>query len=162
MQMMKRIFFLFSFVLLSLSAMASEEMQDQRPRFNPAEFVAKMEAYITQRACFTKEEAERFYPIFHEMKGKQRELIRKAQWLKRQGPQGGDKAYAETIAKITSLEIQVAKLSESYYKKMCKEVPAQKVWKAMQADDAFTRDMLNQFNRGWQQRGKDRGPNRGK
>ena len=137
--------------------MAAEETQDQRPRFNPAEFVARMESFITQRACFTKEEAERFYPIFHEMKGKQRELNRKAQWLKRKGPQeASDKAYAETIAKITALEIRVAELSESYYKKMCKEVPAQKVWKAMQADDDFTRDMLNEFHRGREQHGKDR------
>lgn len=160
---MKRLLFLFSFAILALTAMANEEQQqDQRHRFNPTEFVAKMEAYITQRAGFTKEEAEKFYPIFHEMKGKQRDLNRKAQWLKRQAPQGDDKAYAETIQKITEMEIQVAKLSDHYYKKMCKAVPAQKVWKAMQADDAFTRDMLNAFNRGREQWNREHGKDRGK
>ena len=44
--------------------------------------------------------------------------------------------------KIVQTRIESAKLEEGYCKKMCKVVPAQKVYAMMLAEDAFHRELL--------------------
>lgn len=122
--------------------------QGERRKFSPEEFRAHLEEYITQHAGFNANEAQQFYPLYHEMKDKQRKLQHEIFNCKKCCPAdvASDKECAEKIAKIHSLNIQMAQLGEAYYKKMCKVVSAKKVYAAMLAEDGFHRQMLNNFN----------------
>ena len=62
-----------------------------------------------------------------------------------------DGDYAGKIDRICEINTKMTQIQTSYYKKMYKVVPAQKVYKAMLAEDAFHRMMLRQLD----QRRKD-------
>ena len=138
--------------LLLASLSASAQMHKEK-RISPEEFRAKTEAFIGSKAGFTAEEAQKFFPIYHEMKEKQWKLMQEMGKLKQQKPgfTSTDKEYAAIVNKIKSLGVEIAQLEETYYKRMCKTIPAQKVFKAMKAEDKFHRQALSRFNH-------DRGP----
>ena len=114
----------------------------KQPHFNVEEFRAKMKAYIAQKADLTPTECEKVFPLFQEMKEKQRELMQKEMKLKRSEMPETDKESQERLLKITQLHVNAAKLEEAYYRKMCKAISAKKVYAIMLADDAFHREML--------------------
>ena len=132
-------------ILTSLSA--SAQMHKDK-RMSPKEFRAKTEAFIGEKAGFMTEEAQKFFPIYHEMKGKQWKLMMEKGKLKQQKPgfASTDKEYATIINKIKDLNVEIAQIEETYYKRMCKAVPAKKVFMAMQAEDDFHRQALSRFN----------------
>ena len=143
---MKKFILSFSFLLFGIALMAQ---QQQRGKFNPQEFRAKLESYVTAQAGFNSSEAQAFYPIYFEMKGKQRGLQRQIFQLKKNAPQAGaDKDYSLIIQKIKDLGVEMAQLEVTYYKKLCQVVPPQKVYKAMCAEDEFHRKMLEDFGGG--------------
>lgn len=141
--MKKGICILSYYLFFSFSLMA----QPHRGKFNPEEFQAKLESFVTQEASFTQSEAKCFYPIYFEMKGKQRQLQRKIFLLKKNAPaaDANDNDFAITIQKIKDLGVEMAQLEVRYYKKLCKVVSPAKVYQAMCAEDKFHRMMLEDF-----------------
>ena len=144
---MKKTLIIFSLLIFSITLMAQPQ---QRGKFNPEEYKAKLESYVTGEAGFTQSEAQAFYPIFFEMKGKQRGIQRKIFQLKQNAATANksDNDYSSTIQKIKDLGVESAQLEVSYYKKMCQAVSPQKVYKAMCAEDKFHRQMLENFGGG--------------
>ena len=144
---MKKTLIIFSLLIFSITLMAQPQ---QRGKFNPEEYKAKLESYVTGEAGFTQSEAQAFYPIFFEMKGKQRGIQRKIFQLKQNAEtiNKNDNDYASTIQKIKDLGVESAQLEVSYYKKLCQVVSPQKVYKAMCAEDKFHRQMLEGFGQG--------------
>jgi len=149
----KRILFL-SIILVSLSLQGFG--QEKGKRFSPEEFRARTEAFIGQRAGFTSEESQKFFPLYHEMKGKQWKLMMEMGKLKQQKPTSSstDKEYATIVNKIKDLGEEIAQLEATYYKRMCKVVSAKKVFEAMQAEDEFHRKTLSRFNHNRKRDGK--------
>lgn len=133
---------------MAIPSMAQENRG--RGHFNPEEYRAKLEEYITQKACLSQTEAKQFFPLLHEMKEKQRALNKKIIDLKRNHPAAStpDSEYDNIINQISDLTIQSAKLESCYRKKMCKVVSARKVYNAMLAEDSFHREMLGRFSPG--------------
>lgn len=144
--MKRSIIMLFYSIVLVCTAAA----QHQRGKFNPEEFKAKLESFITGEAGFTSAEAQAFYPIYHEMKGKQRQIQRNIFQMKKEAREGNacDKDYSATIIKIKELGVEMAQIEAGYYKKLCGVVSPQKVYKAMCAEDKFHRQMLEGFGHG--------------
>lgn len=135
-------------ILVNTNVFAQNPPRHKQPRFNPREYKERMEKFVSKHAEFTQEEASKFFPIFHEMKEKQREIMKQIQQKKFSKPASGasDKEFQDVIMDIEKLKIQQAELEESYYKKMCKVVPAKKVFEAMIAEDLFHRNMLQGFD----------------
>ena len=121
--------------------------QQRRGKFSPEEFKARLESYVTQEAGFTQAEAQAFFPVYFEMKGKQRQLQHRIYQLKKNAPaaDASDNDYSQTIQKIKDLGVEMAQLEVSYYKKMCQDVSPKKVYRAMCAEDQFHRRMLEGF-----------------
>ena len=136
------------FILFLLCSTFSMRAQHERGKFNPDEFRAKLEEFISQKAEFTSTEAQSFFPIFHQMKEEQRNIQKEIFTLKRipKEESPSEKDYANRIMRICELNTKMAQIQESYYKKMYKTVPAQKVYKAMLAEDVYHRMMLRQFD----------------
>ncbi len=59
--------------ILLLLIVAAMQVSAQR-KFDPARFRADLHRYITVEAALTQAEAEKFFPLYDEMKDKQREL----------------------------------------------------------------------------------------
>ena len=147
MREMKRLASIIAMMLL-LALQVSAQDNKRQPRFNPEEFRARLEAFITQRACLTQEESTKVFPIYQEMKDKERQLKQQEYKLKRNIMQSEkDKDYQDALNQITQLRIEAAKIEESYYKKMCKAVPAKKAYAIMLAEDAFHREVLNSIEK---------------
>jgi len=142
--MKKSIIILLGIIMATGFAMAQ---QQSRGKFNPDEFKARLENYVTQEAGFAPAEAQAFFPIYFEMKGKQRQLQRKIYQLKKNAPaaDASDNDYSQTIQKIKDLGVEMAQLEVTYYKKMCQAVSPKKVYMAMCAEDRFHRNMLEEF-----------------
>ena len=86
------------------------------------------------------------------MKEEQRNLQKEIFKIKRNTQEeASEKDYAGKIDRICEINTKMTQIQTSYYKKMYKVVPAQKVYKAMLAEDAFHRMMLRQLD----QRRKD-------
>lgn len=153
---MKKIIFTLFLLAVSCSLLPVNAQSQQRGKFNPEEFKAKLESFVTNEVGFTPSEAQAFYPIYYEMKGKQRQLQRRIYKLKNNPPaENADaKDYALIIQKTKDLGVEIAQLEVSYYKKMCNAVSPQKVYKAMCAEDKFHRKMLEDFGHN-QNRPKD-------
>lgn len=134
-------------LICALALSTALAAQPHRGKFSPEEFKAKLENFITAETGFTPAEAQAFYPIYHEMKEKQRNLQREIFRLKKNAPDSNasDKDFALVIQKIKDLGAEMAGLEVTYYKKMCKAVSPRKVYAAMQAEDKFHRQMLEGF-----------------
>ena len=142
---MKKIFIFILFIVCTTITM---QAQPERGKFNPEEFRAQLEEFIIQKADFSNTEAQTFFPIFHKMKEEQRALQTEIFKLKKNRPEESnlsEKDYTNKIQRICELNIKMSQIQESYYK-MYKVVPAQKVYKAMLAEDMFHRMMLRQMN----------------
>lgn len=145
--MKKRMLFLSG--LMWMCCMFHATAQDRRGRISPDEFVRRMESFIVREACLSPAEANAFFPVFHEMRKKQQSVNWKIRELKRRAlpAKASDKDYYNIIKEITNLKVECAEVEEVYYKKMCKVVPARKVYDAMKAEDAFHRSMLSKFGK---------------
>ena len=146
---MKKIIFTL-LLLLAPCSLLLVNAQQQRGKFNPEEFKAKLESYVTAETGFTPAEAQAFYPIYHEMKDKQRNLQHKVFRIKKHAPDenADNKDFALAVQKIKDLNLEIAQLEVNYYKKMCNAVSPKKVYKAMCAEDKFHRKMLEEFGHG--------------
>lgn len=136
-------------VILTLAALTGAYAQPPRGKFDPQEFRAHLEGFVSREAGLTGCEAKAFFPLYHQMKEEQRTLQEEIFRLKRNGPDNNasDKEFQTCVQKIKSLEVKKAEVEEQYYKKMCKAIPARKVYLAMKAEDKFHRRMLDDFKR---------------
>ena len=117
-------------------------------KINIEELRARLENEISLRTGINSEEGQKFFPLLHEMKQKQRKISRKIYQIKQTLPaNASEKQYTEAILEIKSLNVQMAKIEEDYYKQMCKAISAGKVYAAMIAEDEFHRKVLSDFNR---------------
>ncbi len=131
-----------------LLALPLGAQEDNRKPFSPQDFVKELESFIVREACLTPSEATAFFPIFHELHDKQRAINWQLRELKKRSlpADATDMDYYELIREINNLKIESAGLEDSYYKKMCRAIPAQKVHDAMKAEDKFHRRMLRRFS----------------
>ena len=113
--------FLFIILLLCSSISMLAQQQHENRHFNPEEFRAKLEDFIGRKAGFSSTEAQAFFPIYHEMKGKQRGIQHKIFGLKKNAPaeDANETEYAIIIQKINDLGVQMAERLHREYGGIC-------------------------------------------
>ncbi len=140
---MKRIIFILFVLLAALQLPAQQE----KHKFSKEQFKAEIQAFIIKESCMTQEEADKFFPVYNEMKHKQRELFYKQREIFKAKP-CDERRYAEAIKKRDELEVEVKKIQQAYNLKLMKLIPPSKLLKAINAEDRFHRKALNRFNNG--------------
>jgi hypothetical protein len=140
--MMKKLILLL--VFLSAVLTAGAQRKENPPKFSPEDFKKKIEAFITQEAELTSKEAAQFFPLFHEMHDKQRDLNGKLINADRTAEQSdmSESQYKELLTLQNNTAIQNAQIQSEYTKKFLKVMPAKKVYKAIKAETKFHRNML--------------------
>lgn len=117
--------------------------QDKRG-FDPKQFEADMEQYITTEAGLTSQEADAFFPLYREMRQEQRDIFNEEQ-RDRRFDENSEKECKEFILANDVRDIKVKQLIQEYHKKFLEVLPATKVWRVLRAEEKFHRNM---FKRG--------------
>lgn len=149
---------IFAFVLCSAQPVQASQMIEhcfsveiqqnpgrQKPRMNWQELRKKQEAFITQNASLTEAEADFFFPLFHELKQKQREIRRRIHRISKEMEQGThtEKQCDKYLEEIGKLHKQSTELEISYHKKWRKKLSASKIIKILSADRRFSKQVFD-------------------
>jgi hypothetical protein len=131
-------------LLLMMTIMVNA--QDHK-RFSPEKFEADLRCFITKEASLTPQEADKLFPVFREMREKQREIYEKMRKLG-MNKASDDEACKQFIIEYDKLNLELGELDVTYHKKMIKMIPASKVYAVMQAEKRFHRQMMKGWQRG--------------
>ena len=137
---MKRhyLFLLLTFMCISIHA------QKQDKNCSEEEFRAKKQAYLTEQAGLTQEEAAKFFPIYYELQALKKEVNKKA-WKKgKEGknPETTEAQYEDILNGFIDAEEQNCNLDKEYLKKYQSVLSNKKIYMVLRAEITFNRNML--------------------
>ncbi|MFR1987767.1 MAG: hypothetical protein ACLS29_06575 [Prevotellamassilia sp.] len=109
-------------------------------------FVREITTFITCEAGLTKEEAQKFFPVFFEMREKQHILERqKAKALRLAAAHNpSDRECARVLDEIERFNQKSLRIETSYTKRLEKLIGARKLVKVLSADRKFARRMFHE------------------
>ena len=144
--MKKHLLTLLLLFFIALTAGAQEQKKG-RPHFSPEEFQAKQQAYITEKAGLTPEEAEAFFPLFFELQKKKFDLERGARkdFKKQRNEQMSEEECRQFVYNMADVKIEIAKLEREYTDKYLEVLPPCKVRKVQHAENSFQRDLMKKM-----------------
>ena len=131
---------------IALTAGAQEQKKG-RPHFSPEEFPAKQQAYITEKAGLSPEEAEAFFPLFFELQKKKFDLERGARkdFKKQRNEQMTEEECRKFVYNMADVKIEIAKLEREYTDKYLEVLPPCKVRRVQHAENSFQRDLMKKM-----------------
>ena len=130
---MKKILFTLALCLVSVYGYAQRQ-----EKFDPKEFQRKFEAFISEQANFTKEEATKFFALYNEMKDKERSNYKQYnELLKSTSENSDDKTITATVNKMYEIDQTNAKLESEYIKKIRKVISDRKYFLFKKAEMRF-------------------------
>jgi hypothetical protein len=115
-------------------------------QFDPEKFKADQEQFIVQEACLTPQDAATFFPLYDEMKRKERAVFDRMRNIGFIKPATESGCYL-AIQEHDKMDIALKKIEQTYHNKFLKILPASKVYDIIQAEDKFHRIMLKRFAR---------------
>ncbi len=132
---------------IALMAVTSLTAQSKR-RFSHEEFQARQQAFITEHAKLTTDEAKAFFPLFFELQ-KSKWLInkdvRKKVGMKR-GQQCTEEQCTQLIHEFADAKVKIAELEKEYIDKYLTVIPARKILGVQRAEEMFQREMLKNIS----------------
>lgn len=111
------------------------------------EFRAKQQAFITEKAELTQEEAAKFFPLYFELQDRKKELNDEAWKLMRQGKNESttETQYEEILEGVYDARIASDRLERTYFEKFKKILSCKKIYLIQKAEMRFHRDLLKQM-----------------
>ncbi len=144
---MKRLFLV---LMVSFIGIIGAFAQDgHRSKMSPEEFRQKQEAFITDKAELTQDEAAKFFPIYFELQDKKRALNDRA-WsqIKRGKKEKMTEAeYEAIITNVLNARIASDKLEKAYFYRFKGILSCEKIFKVQGAEMRFHRELLKDFGR---------------
>lgn len=140
--MMKRALVLW-IVVLSFAPLAWA-MGGCDQRLSKDEFRARQQAYITEKAGLTPQEAEAFFPLYFELQDRKHQLNEEAWQLMRDGKKENltDDRYDEIMEGVYDARIASDRLEKTYYGKFKKILSSKKIYQVQRAEMRFHRELL--------------------
>lgn len=123
-------------LLCSVVAMAQEPK-----KFDPVQFEADLEQFVTTEARLTPTESAAFFPLYREMRKKQMAYFcdhRRWHYI----DESDDKACAEAIRRLDSNDLEIKRLQKIYHEKFLHILPASKVLRIIKAEEKFHRQQF--------------------
>ncbi len=140
---MRRILFFCCMVLSSTLAMAQGETPGKKGNFNPKEFEQNLEQHIVKETSMTKEEEEKFLPLYREMRQKQIKVMDSERQAHEKKPTT-EKEFEALLKARDNADIELKKITQTYHNKMLNVMPASMIFKVMRAEQDFHRDSFRQ------------------
>ena len=146
---MRKIFATLTIALTLITVATAQEHRGPREHrhFSPEEFEAKQRSYLSEKAGLTPEEAEKFFPLYFEMKKKQFEMehkIRKELNFK-PGKELTEEQCHKLIYEMADVKIGIAKLEKQYIEKFLKVISPCKLNRIKFAEKSFQRDLMKKM-----------------
>ena len=153
---MKRIVLCLTMVMAFATLNAQE--QKRHERLSAEQFRAKQQEYLTKAAELTEQEAAAFFPLYFEMKDKQRAVSDEAWKLFREGNKEGAKegSYKEILDSFTESSLNSARLEKTYLEQFRKILSDKKIYQIKRAEMGFRTDMVKDM---WRPRPEGGGGN---
>lgn len=148
---MKQLLITSLFFCCGLTLSAQQQQPQQHQKFNPKEYQQRFEAFTSECAGFTKDEAVKFFALYNEMKEKERSYYREYNKILRETkPEAMDeKAIVSAVNRMNELEIASYKLQPEYMKKLQKVISAKKYFLFKKAEMRFhSKELRRQQGRG--------------
>lgn len=146
MMLMRKIILCFLFCLSVVAAAAQDKGgTPEKGAFSPKEFEANLEKYVIKEAGITAKEAEKFLPVYREMRQKQIDIMDAERKTQAKKP-ATEKECEATIKAHDNAEIQLKKIVQTYHNKMLEIIPASKIMKVTRAENQFHRDSFRQMH----------------
>ncbi len=135
--------------MLSLSVNCFADEQQDRRKFSPQEFVQKRNEFIANKAGLTAKEASALFPIYQDIEKRKFNYDRQIGKLMHDGqnPNISEKEAQRILAEIDKLQLEKAKLDNTFHQKGRKVVSAQKILRVMHADWEFSRHVLREMSK---------------
>lgn len=126
---------------LMLSVWAGDGTCQQLSR---EEFRAKQQAFLTEKAGLTREEAAKFFPLYFEMQDRKQKLNDNAWKLLRQGKNENttESQYGEILEGVYDARVASSELEQIYLKKFQKILSNKKIYLIQRAEMPFHRELL--------------------
>ena len=105
---------------------------------------AETHRFITQEAGLTTQETARLFPIFDEMRTKQRGYFDRLRAIHSARP-SSEREALEMIERADTYEIQLKQIEQRYHKEMLKVIPATKLMRVLEAERRFHRQMFRKM-----------------
>ena len=148
--MKKKLIFILLFGLISSNLFLFAQ-RDERRRAEFEELNKKRVAFITKAMELTSDESKAFWPLYDELQVKKFELnrqLRRAMSEFRGNERDRKKHTEKEFKDIVNLSLKFRademKLDEEYVAKFEKIISYEKIFKYLQAEQQFARQMLNQ------------------
>lgn len=140
--MMKKLFVLWLVACGFIPLLWATEGCEQR--LTKEEFRAKQQAYITEKAGLTSEEAAAFFPLYFELQDRKQQLNEEAWALLREGKKDNvsEKRYEEILNGVYEARISSDRLEKNYFGKFKDILSCKKIYLVQQAEMRFHRDLL--------------------
>ncbi len=135
--MKKSLYILLLLLCTSISLFAQKKLSRE-------EFRARQEAFITDKAGLTKQEAKQFFPLYFELQDKKSQCNKEA-WEKiRKGKDANlsEKEYNEIVEAVIQSRITADQLDLEYVRKYKKFLSAKKIYNIQRAEMKFHRELL--------------------
>lgn len=125
--------------LISIQGMAQDK------KFSPKEFNTRFEAFATEEAKLTPKEAGQFFPLYREMKEKQRNYYKKMRVLMKNLDNAQEESrYAQANEELIQYKTATAQMELEYLKKFRKILSDKKIFLIQKAEIRFHRQALKQ------------------
>ena len=115
------------------------------------EFKEKRVAFITKAMDLTPEDSKAFWPLYNELQEKKFELNQQLRKTlveftrsEREGKTHTESEYKNIVNVFVQSRINEAKLDEEYATKFAKVISYEKIFRYLQAEQQFARQMLEQ------------------
>lgn len=128
---MKR--YLVTFILSILTIFAYAQ------RFSAEDYKHHLESYITEHAGLTKDEASKFFPLYQELKDKQRALFREIRQIthRTEIATTSESTFRQLNERICELNLSIEKLNQEYLIKFRKIISDKKYFLVNRAEASF-------------------------
>lgn len=142
---MKRIICIFTSLLFTICMMA-QPPQGKRA-FTPEEYEKNLEAFITERACLTPDEASKFFPLLKEMRNAQRQIGMQQRKMQKPSKENNEEECKRIVINMTNMELKHREIEQLYYtKKFPKVLSWNKILRVRIALEQFKMEALRIFS----------------
>ena len=131
-------------IILLLCIFFSVSLLHAQGKFDFNRIKAESHSFMTKEAGLSAQEAARFFPVFDEMKGKQRGYFDKLRAIFSAKP-SSEREAIKTIEQADAYEIQLKQIEQRYHKEMLKTISATKLLRVLEAERRFHRQMFRKM-----------------
>lgn len=115
--------------------------------FNPIQFERELENYIEQTVRLSPSESAKFFPLYEEMRAKQRVYFQRDKKTRYVNP-NDSKACERAVRQHDENELQLKRIQQTYHNKFLKILPANKVYQIIKAEKEFHKKKFRRAVRG--------------